>query len=224
MNNSVIVCSNVSKNYSDGDSTIRVLDNISLQINPGELVSIIGTSGSGKSTLLHLLGGLDCVTSGEIIVAGQQIASLSEAAKSRMRNIYLGFIYQFHHLLPEFTALENVSMPLLIRGAPIKNILLKAKELLASVGLADRVTHKPGELSGGERQRVAIARALITDPLCILADEPTGNLDPRNAEKVFELFVKLQKERQTAVVMVTHNSAMANKADRVLTLENGALV
>lgn len=224
MNDPVIVCQNVVKNYSDGNSTIDVLQNISLTVQPRELISIVGTSGSGKSTLLHLLGGLDLATSGEIFLVGKKITSLSETEKSQMRNRYLGFIYQFHHLLPEFTALENVSLPLLIRGMSVKNILPKAKELLASVGLSDRMTHKPGELSGGERQRVAIARALVTDPVCILADEPTGNLDPKNAEKIFELFMQLQKKYHTAVVMVTHNAMIAGQANRRLALENGVLV
>lgn len=224
MNDPVIVCQNVVKNYSDGNSIIDVLQNISLTVQPCELISIVGTSGSGKSTLLHLLGGLDLATSGEIFLVGKKITSLSETEKSQMRNRYLGFIYQFHHLLPEFTALENVSLPLLIRGVSVKNILPKVKELLASVGLSDRMTHKPGELSGGERQRVAIARALVTDPVCILADEPTGNLDPKNAEKIFELFMQLQKKYHTAVVMVTHNAMIAGQANRRLALENGVLV
>jgi len=224
MNKIVLQCVSVSKTYSDGDSRVDVLRDINLDVKSSELIAIVGTSGSGKSTLLHLLGGLDHVTSGDVFVSGQNISAMSEVDKSWMRNYHLGFVYQFHHLLPEFTALENVSLPLLIRGEPSEKIIQKAEDLLESVGLSNRMTHKPGELSGGERQRVAIARALVTDPMCILADEPTGNLDPHNAEKVFELFVELQKKCQTAVIMVTHNAAIAQQAERVLTLENGVLV
>ncbi|MDX1901945.1 MAG: lipoprotein-releasing ABC transporter ATP-binding protein LolD [Gammaproteobacteria bacterium] len=225
MNNDfVIQCQSVAKYYSDADTKVEVLSDISLNVKPGELIAIVGASGSGKSTLMHLLGGLDRASSGEVLVAGKSLATLNESEKAKMRNQYLGFVYQFHHLLPEFTALENVSLPLLIRGISVSEILPRAEQILTAVGLSQRMTHKPGELSGGERQRVAIARALITKPLCILADEPTGNLDPRNAEKVYELFVKLQKEQQTAVVIVTHNLHIARQADRTLTLENGVLV
>lgn len=224
MNNPVIACSHLEKIYKDGAAQVDVLRKINLEVQSAELVAIVGSSGSGKSTLLHLLGGLDKPTSGNVSVAGKQLAQLSEKQKCHLRNHYLGFVYQFHHLLPEFTALENVSMPLLIRGVEIEIIQSKAESLLESVGLKDRMQHKIGELSGGERQRVAIARALVADPLCVLADEPTGNLDPRNAEKVLQLFLDLQKARQTSVIMVTHDMNIAKHAQRILSLENGQLV
>ncbi len=224
MNDSVIACSDLVKNYKDGATQVDVLRKINLDVKSAELVAIVGSSGSGKSTLLHLLGGLDKPSSGSVSVAGKKLAELSEKEKCHLRNHYLGFVYQFHHLLPEFTALENVSMPLLIRGMDVSTIKSKAENLLESVGLKNRMTHKIGELSGGERQRVAIARALISDPLCVLADEPTGNLDPRNAEKVLQLFLDLQKIHQTSVIMVTHDMNIAKHAQRILSLENGQLV
>lgn len=224
MNNLTIQCSGLSKTYSDGVSKINVLQQINLDVNPSEMVAIIGTSGSGKSTLLHLLGGLDKPTEGEIIIAGKKMLSLSENEKCYLRNRYLGFVYQFHHLLPEFTALENACMPLSIRNTSPKQAKPKAEHLLELVGLKHRLHHKIGELSGGERQRVAIARALVTDPLCVLADEPTGNLDPRNAEKVLQLFLDLQKASKTSVVMVTHDRKIAKHAQRVLALVDGKLV
>ncbi|EKD54787.1 MAG: putative ATP-binding component of ABC transporter [uncultured bacterium] len=224
MSDAVIACHDLSKHYKDGAAEVHVLQKINLTVQPGELVAIVGSSGSGKSTLLHLLGGLDKPTSGTIMVAGKKLAFLSEKEKCRLRNHYLGFVYQFHHLLPEFTALENVGMPLLIRGALPSEIKIKAEELLQSVGLSHRLQHKISELSGGERQRVAIARALVTAPLCVLADEPTGNLDPRNAEKVLQLFVGLQKAQQTSVIMVTHDINIAKHADRVLMLDDGKLI
>lgn len=224
MNNVSLSCMQLSKTYYDGAAEITVLRDVQLQIERGEMVSIVGSSGSGKSTLLHLLGGLDKPSSGDIQIAGQSLKRLSETEKCHLRNRYLGFVYQFHHLLPEFTALENVGMPLLIRGAAPENIHKKASELLDLVGLSKRLQHKIGELSGGERQRVAIARALVSDPLCILADEPTGNLDPRNAEKVLQLFVDLQKSTGTSVVVVTHDTAIAKKAHRMFTLVDGNLV
>ncbi|MEO8400448.1 MAG: lipoprotein-releasing ABC transporter ATP-binding protein LolD [Gammaproteobacteria bacterium] len=224
MNNSVIACIDLAKSYMDGVAQVDVLRNINLTVQPAELVAIVGSSGSGKSTLLHLLGGLDKPTSGSVEVAGKKLAELSEKAKCSLRNHYLGFVYQFHHLLPEFTALENVGMPLLIRGIAPDEIEAKAEKLLESVGLKNRLLHKIGELSGGERQRVAIARALIAEPLCVLADEPTGNLDPRNAEKVLQLFLDLQKARQTSVIMVTHDRNIAKHAQRMLMLEDGNLV
>ncbi|HSW69314.1 MAG TPA: lipoprotein-releasing ABC transporter ATP-binding protein LolD [Gammaproteobacteria bacterium] len=223
MNNAVIACTDLAKSYNDGAAEVNVLRKINLEIKPAELVAIIGSSGSGKSTLLHLLGGLDKPTSGRIHVAGKLLAELSEKQKCNLRNHYLGFVYQFHHLLPEFTALENVSMPLLIRGEKIEIIKSKAESLLESVGLKNRMLHKIGELSGGERQRVAIARALVASPLCVLADEPTGNLDPRNAEKVLELFLDLQKTHQTSVMMATHDMNIAKHAQRILSLEDGQL-
>ncbi len=223
MNNSVIACSNLAKTYLDAAVQVDVLQQIDLEVKPAELVAIVGSSGSGKSTLLHLLGGLDKPTTGKVLVAGKDLAQLSEGEKCRLRNESLGFVYQFHHLLPEFTALENVSMPLLIRGIQPDVIEAKASALLESVGLKNRMLHKIGELSGGERQRVAIARALIAQPLCVLADEPTGNLDPRNADKVLQLFLELQIEHKTSVVMVTHDRDIAKHAQRILMLEDGKL-
>jgi lipoprotein-releasing system ATP-binding protein len=223
MSDHTIQCSGVSKVYHDGVAEVKVLHQVNLEVKPSEMVAIVGSSGSGKSTLLHLLGGLDKPTAGQIAIAGKSLAALSERAKCRLRNECLGFVYQFHHLLPEFTALENVAMPLLIgRKNPVE-IKERALHLLDLVGLKERVQHKIGELSGGERQRVAIARALIANPLCILADEPTGNLDPRNAEKVLGLFLDLQKSCQTSVVIVTHDMNIARKADRILSLVEGQL-
>lgn len=224
MNNYVLECVNLSKSYHDVAGTIDVLKQVSLQVNSAELVAIVGNSGSGKSTLLHLLGGLDKPTQGDVMIAGKNLVQLSENQRCRLRNHYLGFVYQFHHLLPEFTALENVGMPLLIRGIAPKQIAEKAQHLLELVGLKERLQHKTGELSGGERQRVAIARALVTDPLCVLADEPTGNLDPKNAEKILELFFDLQQRIQTSVVMVTHDLQIATKAKRTFSLNNGTLI
>jgi lipoprotein-releasing system ATP-binding protein len=223
MNNIVLECHELSKSYSDAATKIHVLTGINLNVQSSELIAIVGNSGSGKSTLLHLLGGLDKPTTGKVKIAGKDIAHLREHEKCRLRNHTLGFVYQFHHLLPEFTALENTGMPLLIRGLHPVKVQEKAAHLLELVGLKARLQHKMGELSGGERQRVAIARALVTDPLCVLADEPTGNLDPRNADKVLELFIDLQKLRKTSVIMVTHDDGIAKKAQRVYTLENGQL-
>lgn len=223
MNNSVLECTQLAKVYDDGAINVEVLRQVDLQVNRSEMIAIVGSSGSGKSTLLHLLGGLDKPSRGKVSVAGKELAQLSENERCRLRNHYLGFVYQFHHLLPEFTALENVGMPLLIRGTEPAVIKSKSEQLLVSVGLQDRLHHKIGELSGGERQRVAIARALVTDPLCVLADEPTGNLDPRNAEKVFQLFLDLQKTYQTSVIMVTHDMHIAKQAQRVMKLTEGRL-
>lgn len=224
MSNYILECSGLGKVYDDGDNLIEVLRNVELQVAPGEMVAIVGNSGSGKSTLLHLLGGLDNPSRGKVMIHGEKISQLSESAKCRLRNRYLGFVYQFHHLLPEFTALENVCMPLLIGNISPKIAMPKAEHLLEMVGLKNRLQHKVGELSGGERQRVAIARALVIDPLCVLADEPTGNLDPRNAERVFEIFLDLQKALKTSVVIVTHDLRLAKQAQRTLMLEQGALV
>jgi len=221
---SAIACENLGKVYHDGVAQIEVLRDVNLTVPRGELVAIVGNSGSGKSTLLHLLGGLDQPTSGAVKVAGKNLVTLSENAKCHLRNHYLGFVYQFHHLLPEFTALENVGMPLLIRKMSPVEITEKSAHILDLVGLKNRMTHKIGELSGGERQRVAIARALVTNPLCVLADEPTGNLDPRNAEKVLQLFFDLQHSSQTSVVMVTHDMQIAQKAQRTFALEEGSLI
>lgn len=224
MSDFVLECKQLSKIYSDASASIEVFKKIDLQVKPSELIAIVGNSGSGKSTLLHILGGLDKPTEGSVIIAGKNLAELSEVEKCRLRNYHLGFVYQFHHLLPEFTALENVCMPLLIRGTAPNEIKVKAEHLLESVGLKNRLDHKIGELSGGERQRVAIARALVTDPLCVLADEPTGNLDPRNAENVLQLFFDLQKQHQTSVLMVTHDAHIADQAQRKLMLQDGKLV
>jgi lipoprotein-releasing system ATP-binding protein len=220
----ILECRNLAKSYHEGDFTVDVLNDIDLQVAPSEMVSIVGNSGSGKSTLLHLLGGLDKPTSGEVLISGLDVMKLSEVERCKLRNNTLGFVYQFHHLLPEFTALENVCMPLLIRGLPPKQIQPRAEILLEKVGLKDRMSHKIGELSGGERQRVAIARALVIDPLCVLADEPTGNLDPKNAERVFDLFLDLQKTFQTSVIIVTHDLRLAKQAQRVLRIQDGRLV
>lgn len=224
MNKPVLACHDLAKTYTDGTSKIHVLRDMNLQINPAEMVAIVGTSGSGKSTLLHLLGGLDRPTAGRVELNGENVHALSEVAKCRLRNRYLGFVYQFHHLLPEFSALENVGMPLLIRGEAPEIIREKAAHLLEQVGLKHRMQHRLGQLSGGERQRVAIARALVTDPLCILADEPTGNLDPSNAERVLQLFFDLQKAHQTSVVMVTHDPNIAKHAQHIFRIEEGKLV
>jgi lipoprotein-releasing system ATP-binding protein len=224
MNNVVLECRNLAKMYHDGAAVIHVFNQVNLSIYASELVAIVGNSGSGKSTLLHLLGGLDKPSAGQVFIGGIDAASVTEAEKCRLRNQYLGFIYQFHHLLPEFTALENVSMPLLISDKKLADIKIKAQHLLELVGLKDRMTHKIGELSGGERQRVAIARALVIDPLCVLADEPTGNLDPHNAERVFQLFLDLQKTIKTSVVMVTHDMRIAEQAQRIFSIDQGKLI
>jgi lipoprotein-releasing system ATP-binding protein len=223
-NNPVLACYQLTKTYMDGAARIEVLKEINLTVKAGEMVAVIGTSGSGKSTLLHLLGGLDKPTSGKVLLNNQNPHQLSEAKKSQLRNRYLGFVYQFHHLLPEFSAIENVSMPLLIRGEDPSLIREKAVQLLTQVGLQDRLQHRLGQLSGGERQRVAIARALIGSPLCVLADEPTGNLDPVNAKRVLQLFFDLQQKYQTSVVMVTHDPEIAKHAQRIMRIEDGQLV
>lgn len=224
MNNPVIACRGLIKRYIDGASKIEVLKQMDLTVEPGEMIAIVGSSGSGKSTFLHLLGGLDKPSAGEIFINGKNVHALSEAEKCKLRNQYLGFVYQFHHLLPEFSALENVGMPLLIQGEDPVIIREKAAHILEQVGLQHRLHHRLGQLSGGERQRVAIARALVASPLCVLADEPTGNLDPANAEKVLELFFDLQKKHQTSVVMVTHDPNIARRAQRMLRIEDGKLV
>lgn len=224
MNKPVLVCRGLGKTYVDGAAKISVLKHIDFEVNPSEMIAIVGTSGSGKSTLLHLLGGLDKPTKGEVLLNNQDLHTVSEVEKCRLRNHYLGFVYQFHHLLPEFSALENVGMPLLIRGTEPKIIREKASYLLEQVGLKDRMQHRLGQLSGGERQRVAIARALVSDPLCVLADEPTGNLDPSNAERVLQLFFDLQRAHQTSVVMVTHDPNIARRAQRTMRIEEGSLV
>lgn len=221
----ILTAKNITKTYQDGKTTTNVLNHLDISINSGERIAIVGTSGSGKSTLLHILGGLDVPTSGEVWLHGQRINDLNETQRGELRNQHLGFIYQFHHLLAEFTAIENVAMPLLMRKAvPIAVARQQSIELLEKVGLAHRLTHRPGELSGGERQRVAIARALVTKPSLILADEPTGNLDYANAQAVFEILSDLQKDFNTALLMVTHDRQLAQLADKQLALQNGTWV
>ncbi len=211
------------KTYDEGPFTVPVLRGVYLRIERGEQIGIIGASGSGKSTLLHLLGGLDRITAGQVEVDGQDIAKLGETARGLLRNRALGFIYQFHHLLPEFSALENVAMPLLLRRGPTEETMKQATEMLARVALESRLHHKPSELSGGERQRVAVARALVTRPLAVLADEPTGNLDRENAESVYELMLELNRDLGTSLIVVTHDPLLAKRMDRVLKLEDGVL-
>jgi lipoprotein-releasing system ATP-binding protein len=224
MNNIILSCTDLRKVYSDGPRRVEVLKGVSLEVNEGELVAIMGSSGSGKSTLLHLLGGLDTVTSGEVLLAGQTLSGLSDKQRCSLRNHSLGFVYQFHHLLPEFNALENVAMPLLIRGDRVKDAKEKASELLAAVGLANRLEHRVGELSGGERQRAAVARALVTNPRCVLADEPTGNLDGKTGAQLFDLILSLQQQFKTSFVLVTHDQMLADKTERVYRLVDGVLV
>jgi lipoprotein-releasing system ATP-binding protein len=219
----VIRCTDLGKTYREGNLVTPVFDGLQLAVQKGETVAIVGASGAGKSTLLHLLGGLDSATSGEVIVDGQIISGLSEKARGVLRNRALGFIYQFHHLLPEFSALENVMMPLMIRGDSVASSKPAAKALLERVGLGHRLGHKPGELSGGERQRAAVARALVTKPACVLGDEPTGNLDEKTAASVFDLLIELNREIGTALILVTHDRRLARKLDRTLELTQGRL-
>ena len=219
----VIQCQNVGKTYDDGSLKVEVLRNIDFQVASGEGIGIIGASGSGKSTLLHILGGLDKPTSGEVKIQGQGLNSLSQVAIGRLRNRHLGFVYQFHHLLPEFSALENVMMPLLVARKSRTEAQAAAAEILEKVGLGSRKTHRPGELSGGERQRAAIARALVTKPDCLLADEPTGNLDRKNATHALEMMLELKHELGTALIVVTHDEQLAKRFDRVLTMDDGSL-
>lgn len=222
MSNVVLEAKNVVKHFTDGKSTVEVIKGLSLKVHAGEFVSIVGSSGSGKSTLLHVLGGLDRPTAGQVWLNGQRFDHMGEAERGYLRNQHLGFVYQFHHLLPEFTALENVAMPLMLReGTNYKDVKAQAEYLLNRVGLSHRLTHKPGELSGGERQRVALARALVAKPALMMADEPTGNLDRKTAVKIFELLSDLRQEFNMAMLIVTHDEQLAQTADSILHMQDG---
>lgn len=223
MNKVVLKCDNVSKSYKDGQLNVNVLNQLRLEVLEGQSVSIIGSSGSGKSTLMHILGGLDKPTSGSVVLMGQDLGQLGQKQLGLLRNQYLGFVYQFHHLLPEFSALENVMMPLLIGKMKKAEAEQRAVEMLEKAGLKKRIQHRPSELSGGERQRAAIARALVTRPKCLLADEPTGNLDRKNAQNVLDMMLDLKSELNTSLIVVTHDDELAVRFERVLTMKDGHL-
>ena len=219
----VIQCQGVSKTFEEGKLKVDVLENINFVIGKGEQVAIVGASGSGKSTLLHILGGLSEPSAGKVMIDGKDVNTLSQTARGKLRNVSLGFVYQFHHLLPEFTALENVAMPLLIARLADTEAIERATDILDKVGLGNRIAHKPGELSGGERQRAAIARAMVTRPKCIMADEPTGNLDSKTADSIHELMLELNQQIGTSLIVVTHDMNLASKIGTVLRIENGNL-
>lgn len=220
----VLAAEGLSKRYEEGDMQVDVLKSIDFSITPEDCCAIVGASGSGKSTLLHLLGGLDKPTTGKVRLCGQDYSTLNEAERGRLRNRHLGFVYQFHHLLPEFTVLDNVAMPLMVRRVDIKVARQQAAEMLDSVGLSHRLAHKPSELSGGERQRTAIARALVTRPDCLMADEPTGNLDSATADKIYDLLMELQQQTRMSLIIVTHDSSLAARMNRVLHMRDGQFV
>ncbi|WP_107689006.1 lipoprotein-releasing ABC transporter ATP-binding protein LolD [Neisseria wadsworthii] len=224
MNNVVLSCQNVSKSYNDGALRVQVLQGLNFQVREDQSVSIIGASGSGKSTLLHILGGLDMPSSGKVELMGNDLNALNQKQLGNLRNQYLGFVYQFHHLLPEFSALENVMMPLLIGKTPKVEAENQAAAMLERVGLKARMQHRPSELSGGERQRAAIARALVTRPKCLLADEPTGNLDRKNAQNVLDMMIDLKRELGTSLVVVTHDDELAGRFDQVMMMQEGTLI